>query len=448
MDILAESHWALVHPLRSMSKKSYRILVFVVLWLGFGSTYLLKKPLGVIKSDIAEDLHLSKFELGMLDTALLLPYAVMQVFLGPLADHQGPRKTMACCLFSAGLSMAFFGLANSFHFSLLMLFLCGTCLAPTWPACSKCLASYFDKQRDTIFGIFSTAGSVGGICGTGLAVWTLSVYGWQLSYLIPSSFSILMSLLTLGLVYSPEEMGQGPARPSSSSSSQIIVARKKTSTIKSWLSLWAIPLIPEITLAVFTLKVVRYCMYMWLPLFLLDYLNYDKVQAGLMSTAFEVGGGMGSALVGFLTPRLFAGRSLPTLCLLTILSSLSLLLFAVTAQFGAAINIICLVLAGATNAGPDSLLSGSIPARLGERNGLGAGAALTGLVNGAGSVGTVIEGPIIGLVAHRWGWMGVLLLMVVLSSLGAVALLRAALSDSSQASSNDDDDDEPTSRPV
>jgi sugar phosphate permease len=189
-----------------------------------------------------------------------------------------------------------------------------------------------------------------------------------------------MSLLTLGLVYSPEEMGQGPARPSSSSSSQIIAARKKTSTIKSWLSLWAIPLIPEITLAVFTLKVVRYCMYMWLPLFLLDYLNYDKVQAGLMSTAFEVGGGLGSALVGFLTPRLFAGRSLPTLCLLTILSSLSLLLFAVTAQLGAAINIICLVLAGATNAGPDSLLSGSIPARLGERNGLGAGAALTGSI--------------------------------------------------------------------
>ena len=376
MDILAESHWALVHPLQSMSKKSYQILVFVVLWFGFGSTYLLKKPLGVIKSDLAEDFNLSKFELGMLDTALLLPYAVMQVFLGPLADHQGPRKTLASCFFSAGVSMAFFGLTNSFHFSLLMLFLCGTSLAPTWPACSKCLVSYFDKQRDTIFGIFSTAGSVGGICGTGLAVWTLSVSGWQFSYLLPSVLSILMSLLTLALVYSPEEMGQGPTQPLSDS--QIITCRKKTPTIKSWLELWTIPLILEITLAVFTLKVVRYCMYMWLPLFLLDYLNYDKVQAGLMSTAFEVGGALGSALVGFLTPRLFSGRSIPTLCLLTVLSSLSLLLFAVTAQLGATINIICLVLAGATNAGPDSLLSGSIPARLGERNGLGAGAALTG----------------------------------------------------------------------
>lgn len=375
MEILAESHWALVHPLRSISKSTYRILVFVVLWFGFGSTYLLKKPLGIIKSDIAEDFHLSKFELGMLDTALLLPYAAMQVFLGPLADYLGPRITLTFCLCSAGVSMSFFGLTNSFHFSLFLLFLCGTSLAPTWPACSKALASCFEKQRDTVFGIFSTAGSVGGICGTGLAVWTLNVYGWQLCYLVPSAFSIVMAALTFGLVYSPEEMGLAHLQPANQT---ITSCKKSPTTVRSWFQLWAIPLIPEITLAVFTLKVVRYCMYMWLPLFLLDYLKYDKVQAGLMSTAFEVGGGLGSAVVGFLTSRLFSGRSLPTLCLLTILSSLSLLLFAVTAQFGATINIVCLVLAGATNCGPDSLLSGSIPASLGERNGLKAGAALTG----------------------------------------------------------------------
>lgn len=447
MEILAESHWVLVHPLQSISKRTYRILVFIVLWVGFGSTYLLKKPLGVIKSDIAEDLHLSKFELGMLDTALLLPYAAMQVFLGPLADYLGPRRTLAFCLCSAGVFMSFFGLTNSFHFSLFLLFLCGTCLAPTWPACSKALASYFEKQRDTVFGLFSTSGSVGGICGTGLAVCTLNFYGWQLSYLVPSAFSIVMAALTFGLVYSPEEMGlsAGHLQPSSET---ITSCKKSPTTIRSWLKLWAIPLIPEITLAVFTLKVVRYCMYMWLPLFLLDYLNYNKVQAGLMSTAFEVGGGLGSAVVGFLTSRLFSGRSLPTLCLLTILSSLSLLLFAVTAHFGATINIACLVLAGATNCGPDSLLSGSIPARLGERNGLGAGGALTGLVNGAGSVGTVIEGPIIGLVAHQWGWMGVLLLMVVLSSLGALALLRAALSVWSLSLTASNDDQSEQSWPV
>lgn len=59
-------------------------------------------------------------------------------------------------------------------------------------------------------------------------------------------------------------------------------------------------------------------------------------------------------------------------------------------------------------------------------------------------MGAVIEGPIIGLVAHQWGWMGVLLLMVVLSSLGALALLRAALSvwSRSVTASNDDQADQ------
>lgn len=382
----AERRWTLAHPLRSISKRHYTLLIFIVLWIGFGSTYLLKKPLGVIKVDIAEDLHLSKVELGMLDTALLLPYAAMQVFLAPVADHLGPRKTLSVCLFMAGLSMSFFGLTSSFYLCLLMLFFCGTALAPTWPACSKALASYFEKNQDTIFGIFSTAGCIGGICGTGLAVWTQSVHGWQAVHLFPSGFAILMALVTLLLVYSPQEMGMVVSSESECNSDDSPTAaaapvNKKHGGIKGWFKLWTIPLIPEITLAVFALKVVRYCMYMWLPLFLLDYLHYDKVQAGLMSTAFEVGGALGSVLVGFLTPRLFSGRSLVTLCLLTILSSVSLVLFATTAHFGAVINVICLVLAGATNGGPDSLLSGSIPAKLGERNGLGAGAALTGTLS-------------------------------------------------------------------
>lgn len=47
-------------------------------------------------------------------------------------------------------------------------------------------------------------------------------------------------------------------------------------------------------------------------------------------------------------------------------------------------------------------------------------------MNGAGSLGTVIQGPVIGMVAERWGWMGVLVLMVVLSAVGALALSKAA----------------------
>lgn len=364
MDIFAEEHYAVSHPLKAMSKGKYRVLVFTVLWLGFGSTYLVKKPLGIIKSDIAHDLGLTKFQLGMLDTALMLPYSVMQLVLASSVDQLGPRKTLVTCFIIAGASMSIFGIGNFYPLCLMLLFTCGTALAPTWPACSKALASLFDKHRDTIFGIFSTATSVGGILGTGLAVWIQNSYGWHYVHVIPSITLIVFALVVYAVVRSPEELGLNPTKTTTSQSTG------------NWWKLWRIPLIPEITLAVFTLKVVRYSMYMWLPLFLLEHLGYDKVHSGLMATVFEVGGAVGSALIGFLTAKLFSGRSFVTLCIVSVLSAVSLLLFIVTADLGPAANIVCLFMAGATNSGPDCLLSGSIPAKLGERQ--DSGAALTG----------------------------------------------------------------------
>jgi OPA family glycerol-3-phosphate transporter-like MFS transporter 1/2 len=55
------------------------ILVFIVGWVAYASTYFLRKPLGVIKSDIESDLKFTKSQLGIFDSALLLPYALVQV---------------------------------------------------------------------------------------------------------------------------------------------------------------------------------------------------------------------------------------------------------------------------------------------------------------------------------------------------------------------------------
>ena len=296
MPVFTNVQWSLASPLKAMSTQKYRIVVFCLLWVTYGSTYLIRKPLGVIKSDLSNDMNLSRLELGMLDTALLLPYAVMQVFLGPLADHLGPRKTLVLCLMLAASSMALFGVCDSFYICLLLLFICGTALAPTWPSCSKGLASWFHdtSSRDTIFGIFATSGLVGGVCGTALAVWFQNVYGWRMVHLIPSLFLLLLALIVAGFIRSPQELGvpastvnvvdietiESPALMAKEESAQ----PQKKSRFQSWLSLWSIPLIPEVTVAVFTLKVIRYCMYMWLPLYLLDYLKYSKTEAGLMST--------------------------------------------------------------------------------------------------------------------------------------------------------------------
>ena len=70
-----------------MSVFRHQVLTFSLLWFGYFVTYLLRKPLGVIKTDIAEDLGLSKAELGWCDTALVLPYAGLQILLPGITDR-------------------------------------------------------------------------------------------------------------------------------------------------------------------------------------------------------------------------------------------------------------------------------------------------------------------------------------------------------------------------
>ena len=52
-------------------------------------------------------------------------------------------------------------------------------------------------------------------------------------------------------------------------------------TSYSVLNLLCLPCVMELAIALFCLKFVRNCLYMWLPLYFLEYLSYTKVQVSL-----------------------------------------------------------------------------------------------------------------------------------------------------------------------
>ena len=82
-----------------------QFLCFVLVWFSYASTYLLRKPLGVVKADLGADLgvntdaegkqhkyiyppyQVGKVELGWCDTALVLPYAAIQILYPGIADR-------------------------------------------------------------------------------------------------------------------------------------------------------------------------------------------------------------------------------------------------------------------------------------------------------------------------------------------------------------------------
>ncbi|XP_033648077.1 putative glycerol-3-phosphate transporter 2 [Asterias rubens] len=404
-----------------MKVRHHQACVFALTWMAYASTYLLRKPLAVVKMDLSSELKMTRTQLGWLDTAMFLPYAFVQMVFGSSADKYGARRTLACCLMTSGISMASFGMWHSFYIFALFLFINGAAQSQAWPSCVKVLGSWFNnRQRNAVFGLWGTCTFAGGVMGTALAVHLQTYYGWRDVFLIPSLLLLSMGLLVVLFLHTPadyEIVIQGKDFVSSSADAPEHVTM-------SFIQLWSFPMLKELAVSMFCVKIVRYCVFMWLPMYLYEQLHYGKGESGMLSTSFEIGGVAGSAALGYLIQRLLDGQTLKGSALVILASTLSLVCFLITASWGAFFNISLMMITGALNCGVDPILTGSVPAELAEWEGRDIQASISGFINGFGSLGTVVMGPVVGVLTELFGWSGMLYMIIVLSLLGSLSTFR------------------------
>jgi len=330
--------------------------------------------------------------------------------------------------------MVSFGCWNSILVLAVLLFLNGTAQSTAWPNCVKSLTSWFsDKQRTTVFGLFGTSSFAGGILGTALAVQLQSVFTPDMKFIffIPSMIVGGVGILVFLFLHSPSELAISETSGTTEASKTSVGASSPQSEQNqlTYAQLWRLKMVPELCWASCCVKLVRYCMYMWLPMYLYQALEYTKYQAGYLSTVFEIGGVLGTTMLGFFVNRFLQGRAIYGVMLALFGSTVFMALFQYTGHWGIMVNALFMFLAGACNCGVDPYLTGSIPAEIGERE--NAQAATAGLVNGFGGLGPIIEGPIVGWIADRYGWTGPFYLMVAMSLLGSVTMLKASRIDQS-----------------
>ncbi|GAB6029431.1 hypothetical protein CHUAL_005191 [Chamberlinius hualienensis] len=405
-----------------MELKHRQIISFAVAWVAFGSTYLLRKPIGVIKTDLQSAFHFDEARLGWFDTALLFPYASLQILISPVADQLGVRITLTICLIISSLSMIGFGAVTDFHVFFILLFICGAAQSLTWPCAVKAVGSWYPgHMRNAVMGVFGTSPYAGGIIGAASAVFFQHNYGWKSVFVIPSIVIFVIAIVVYFVLRSPEEMN-------------IIVTEKHDDEIAgsrgkyiSFVDLLRIPAVLAVALSVLCLKTVRYCMFMWLPMYLYEKNKFSKPEAGLFSTLFEVGGMIGSVTIGFVIDKYFKKNTLLGTAVSAFLSAITLAFFFMANSSGTLFSALFLMLSGALSCGPDVMLGSSIAMELGEMNSLNAGFSVIGLINGLGSIGTFLEGPLFGYIISIWDWDGMAVSVIVLSLLGSLCCWKAAL---------------------
>lgn len=402
--------------------KIYQYILLLILWCAYASSYLLRKPFSLIKTNLVTDLDISLPMLGWLDMAMLLPYGVVSLTMGWVADKFGSRRVFGIGLVLGGLTSAALSQANNAITIAVLLFIVGSSQSLGWPSCSAILSMWFPaSDLNYAFGIFGTSCFAGSVLSTYFAVYLLDSFHWRFVFIPCALIPGILGVLIILFAYPPKFYGLSIVddrnSPLKNKSPEV------PSKSLSFLEVMKLDVLPQVCLSILCCKCVRYAILLWLPMFLEHGLSYSTLSAGIGSTAFDIGGILGSVLNGFFVDYFFRSNNLYGTFVSGLLTCLFLGLFFISQDFSMIFHMVLLAIAGAFNSACDILLTGPIAADFGAKH--NARVAISGVVNGVGSLGAVIQGPIVGWLSHMWGWMTIVPFLMMLNVVGALASLRA-----------------------
>jgi len=177
--------------------------------------YLDRQTLSVIAPELKRQFQMTDETYGLILSAFMLAYTVMNGVSGPLIDRIGTRLGYGIC-------MAWWSTAGMLHamaagpFSLgIYRFLLGAGEAGNWPAAVKVVSEWFPpKERALASGIFNSGAAIGAIAAPPLVAWLVIKWGWPAAFVIVGASGYVW-LVAWWLIYrTPEDVRQEvEARP-------------------------------------------------------------------------------------------------------------------------------------------------------------------------------------------------------------------------------------------
>ncbi len=387
------------------ARSGQRWLVFTLTWVAYATYYFGRSTFPVVKSTLQKSLGMSVDMLGWIDTAYLAAYAVGQFGSGQIGDRIGPRRLIGLGMLGSAAACAMFGFTSLASIMLIAFVLNGLFQSTGWPGTCKSVGSWTTPaQRGTVMGIWSTCYQLGPIAATWTATYLFARYGWRWAFFGPAMFIALIGVINL--LFLPERGAVRSSGPTVEDEGDFSVLRE--------------PVLWSLGAAYFSLKLIRYSIFFWLPYYLTKVLNYPADVAGYRSVSFLVGGVLGSVVVGLISDRWFPGRRRLISSIMCALLAGALLLYIRVAPISMSINFVSMALIGFCLFGPDTIICGAAAQDIGGRHNV---AKAAGFINGVGSVGAVFQGLVTSKLSAAYGWNAVFYLFIVMSLMSSVALL-------------------------
>lgn len=389
----------------------WRWQIFGITWLAYVGFYLTRKAFSAAKAGMLEDpeLTITKAQMGAIDAAYLIAYAIGQFGWGIAGDRYGTRKVVIVGMLAsvvAGIAMGVSSLVLAFG---IIFFIQGLCQSSGWGPLSKNVGCWFSRrERGRTYGWWCTNYAIGGLVATPFAAYTAQYYGWRAAFFATAGALLVIWLLFIryqrnrpedcGLPEIEEyhcEPGETPvalvSRGEDEHNSWATIVRTLTNTM-----------VLRLGVVYFCLKPARYAILFWGPLIVRERIGTGIGISGLIATLFEAAGAVGAIVAGYVSDKLFGARRMPVCVIGLFLLSLVAGSFELVTR-GGNVWAMCAVFfaTGFLLFGPDSTIASSAAVDFGTKRGA---STSVGIINGFGSVGAVVGGYLPGVVSEKYGW--------------------------------------------
>ncbi len=411
--------------------RRYRIQLFTATWLSYFGFYVVRKVYAVVKLPLKEHFGLDDLQIAWPWTIYLVTYMLGQFIAAGLGRRFESRRILAVGMSVAAIANFVIGLVVDAEATRAFLWMCvtmgifGFAQATGWPHNVALFANWTRKsERGTLFAVWGTCYQFGAVFGKGLAGFLLGWLGLAWSFygssLVLLAFTVYFVLRarerpeSAGLVLhdeaelEPAKSGGGPAGHSGALPRAFLVS------------------VVAMGLIYFGFKFLRYALDSWSALILGEHFGMSVSNAAYLSTAFDWVGFLGVLVAGYWSDRIPGSRRAPVIFWMTCGCFIAVTAMWMVGLTSPVLFVLLLGLIGFMAMGPDSLLAGPSAMEAGTRR---QAALAAGVINGLGSIGPIVQEPVIGWLKKTQGLDSVFLLLVVIVFLTTVATGLLARSD-------------------
>jgi MFS family permease len=193
--------------------RSQAIVAFALGTLFFGYAFVQRVSPSVMTDELMRDFAVGGAALGSLSAFYFYAYASIQLPVGMLTDHFGPRKLMSFAAGLCALASVAFALSDSLLAASIGRALIGATVAFAFVGTLAIAGYWFRPQQYALLaGLLQTVGMTGGIFGQAPLRQLVEGIGWRGSMLVLAAVAIVIGVTLLLLVpkRSREQKTHGP----------------------------------------------------------------------------------------------------------------------------------------------------------------------------------------------------------------------------------------------